>query len=44
MAYIKVEIPNGEYCSGCRFLQGGTVLCTLFDAIELRVVRTIIES
>ena len=33
MAYINVEVPNGEYCGYCRFLQQGTVLCTLFDML-----------
>ena len=31
MAKVIVIIPDGEYCTGCRFLMSGTVLCTLFD-------------
>jgi len=33
MAYIKVEVPNGEHCNGCRFQQRGTVLYTMFDIL-----------
>jgi hypothetical protein len=31
--FVKVEIPDGQYCGNCRFLQPGTVLCTLFDEL-----------
>lgn len=31
MAYVIVEVPDGEYCRGCRFLVSGTILCSLFD-------------
>jgi len=33
MAYIKVGVPDGEYCNGCRFQQNGTIVCTLFNVL-----------
>lgn len=33
MAKVIANVPNGEYCNGCRFLQQGTVWCMLFDEL-----------
>jgi len=33
MAKVVIEVPNGEYCGTCRFLQRGTILCVLFDDV-----------
>ena len=33
MAEVKIEVPDGEYCGTCRFLQRGTVICNLFDTL-----------
>lgn len=30
MPFIRVEIPDGNTCNGCRFNQSGTVWCDLF--------------
>lgn len=34
MAYLRVNIPDGDYCNGCIFNQSGTVVCELFGFLN----------